>query len=111
MYDFYHKTQFYILLVPVRFSLHFNLFSSFYVFSPSESRAPANSGNQLSYVEDMLYLHKVFWYRNPYHTCPKIWTPIFILAQIYLELLRVANGVDPDQMLQNAASDLGLHCL
>ena len=23
----------------------------------------------------------------------------------------MANSVDPDQMLQNAASDLGLHCL
>ena len=22
-----------------------------------------------------------------------------------------ANNIDPDQMLQNAASDLGLHCL
>ena len=25
--------------------------------------------------------------------------------------VQVTNSVDPDQMLQNAASDLGLHCL
>ena len=38
--------------------------------------------------------------RLRYHIYPK-----------YSDRQTWANSVDPDQMLQNAASDLGLHCL
>ena len=30
---------------------------------------------------------------------------------MYLDRQTLANSIDPDQMLQNAASDLGLYCL
>ena len=47
---------------------------------------------------------------TPYHPCPKHWTFYY-----WLMCLRTAgwvvNSVDPDQMPQNVASDLGLHCL
>ena len=34
------------------------------------------------------------------------------MVQLFLEMTKLfANSGDPDQMLQNAASNLGLHCL
>ena len=48
----------------------------------------------------------------PYYTCPKFWLSPFYYLLICLKTTGwVANSVDPDQMPQNVASDLGLHCL
>ena len=45
----------------------------------------------------------------PCHTCPKFWTISFCYLLICLKNARLAVvSVDPDQMPQNAASDLGL---
>ena len=49
---------------------------------------------------------------TPYHTCPNIWTSPYDYLLMCLQTAGwVADSVDPDQMLQSAASDLGLHCL
>ena len=36
---------------------------------------------------------------------------IWLHGSVLEKAERVANCVDPDQMVQNVASDLGLHCL
>ena len=49
---------------------------------------------------------------TPYHTCPKkLKKSILLSADVSDSAGQVANSVDHDQMLQNVASDLGLHCL
>ena len=56
---------------------------------------------------------------TPYSACPKIWRKKKKKKKVYFTTYWfvlnsagwVANSVDPDQMLHNAASDLGLHCL
>ena len=46
------------------------------------------------------------------HTCFKIWTSTIYYPMLCLKIARwVANSVDPDEMLQNAPSHLGPHCL
>ena len=46
-------------------------------------------------------MSKLFSEKNKkYHNNPKYW-----------DRYAFANSVDPDQMSQNAASDLGLHCV
>ena len=41
-----------------------------------------------------------------------IWSVFFLVLPCFIKMLVInANRVDPDQTPQNAASDLGLHCL
>ena len=58
----------------------------------------------LHWTQDQAALQKKFFKllleNKMYRNNPKCWD-----RQAW------ANSVDPDQMLQNAASDLGLHCL
>ena len=47
-----------------------------------------------------------------YHTCLKIWIVHSTTSWCVLTIAAcMINSVDPDQMPQNVASDLGLHCL
>ena len=45
------------------------------------------------------------------HTSPKIWNSPIYHSLICLKYCCMYGSVDPDQMPQNVASDLGLHCL
>ena len=49
---------------------------------------------------------------NNYHNCPTFRTVGFYSAVLCSkDADRITNGEDPDQMLHEEQSDLGLHCL
>ena len=75
----------------------------------SDRHSMAINNNCLDYVQTALWFH---W------SMITMWTPILVC--VYYSLIVnnwhknagwEANSANPDQMLQNAASDLGLHCL